>query len=191
MKKLKLFLAALLSTFLLFAYSVNTKANEHKEKVLSTNINTTTFIRDASFSCILDGKKFTGSGTDENINAAFHLKGEDKGQIFFRLSDLKEPGEKLMFQVAGKKGSTTFKATPNFSCIGYITKGYINYLDNPITVTITEINAGRVSGTFSGKYTLSEGFSDSNAQKTIEVTDGKFDIPFSTSADWKKLYNAE
>ena len=146
---------------------------------------------DASFSCMLDGKKFSGSGTDENINAAFHLKGDDKGQIFFRLSDLKKPEEKLMFQVIGKKGSTTFRVTPNFSYMGYITKGYINYLDNPITVTITEINAYRVSGTFSGKYTLSEGSGDSSAKKTIEVIEGKFDIPFSISADWKKLYNAE
>ncbi len=187
MQTLKIFLAGVLSTYLLFAYSVNTKVNDHKENVL----NETTFIRNASFSCMLDGKEFSGSGTDENINAAFHLKGDDKGQIFFRLSDLNEPGEKLMFEAPGKKGSTTLSATPTFGYIGYITKDYINYLDNPLTVTITSINASRVSGTFSGKYTLSEGSSDSNAKKTIIVTEGKFDIPFSTSADWKKFYNAE
>ena len=189
MQTLKIFFAAILSTYLLFTYSLNSTAKANKEKVLSSFINTTNFVRDASFSCILDGKKYAGNGTDENINAAFHLKGDDKGQIFFRLSELKKPEEKLMFEVQGKKGSTTFSVTPTFSSIGYIAKGYVNYLDNPITVTITEINADRVSGTFSGKYTLSEGFS--NAKKTIEVTDGKFDIPFSNSADWKKLYNAE
>jgi hypothetical protein len=140
---------------------------------------------------MLDGKEFSGTGTDQNINAAFHLTGENKSQIMIRLSRLDNPEEKLMFQVAAKEGSTTFNVTPTYSYIGYITKGYINYLDNPLTVTITSLTATRVSGTFSGTYTLSKGSGDSNAKQTIEVTDGKFNIPFSASANWKKMYNAE
>jgi len=180
-------------SFLFFSCNNKSSAGNRGKDTVSDNGGTSgaSSNGDASFSCMLDGKEFSGSGTDENINAAFHLKGDDKGQIFFRLSDLKEPGEKLMFEVPGKKGSTTLSATSTFSYIGYITKGYINYLDNPLTVTITSINAARVSGTFSGKYTLSEGSGDSKAKETIAVTEGKFDIPFSTSADWKKLYNAE
>jgi hypothetical protein len=193
MKQLKTLTVLIFSlSFLFFSCNNKSSAGNRGKDSVSDNGGTSgaSSNGDASFSCMLDGKEFSGSGTDENINAAFHLKGDDKGQIFFRLSDLKEPGEKLMFQVPGKEGSTTFSVTPTFSYMGYITKGYINYLDNPLTVTITSLNAARVKGTFSGKYTISEGFIDTNAKKTIEVTDGKFDIPFSASADWKKFYNA-
>ena len=146
---------------------------------------------DASFSCIIDGKKFSGKGTDQNINAAFHLTGNNKGQIFFRLSDMNNDGDKLMFQVPAKEGSTTINVTPAHSYGGYVTGDFANYIDDPVTVTINSISSSGVSGTFSGKYTLQKGSGNSNSKQTIEVTDGKFNIPFSTSAQWKQLYNAE
>ena len=146
---------------------------------------------DASFSCILDGKEVSGKTTDQNINAAFHLTGDNKGQIFFRLSNMNDIGNKLMFQVPAKEGSTTVNDTPDYSYEGYITSDFVTYIDDPITVTINSISSSRVSGTFSGKYTIQEGTGISSSKQTIEVTDGKFDIPFSTSADWKKVYNAE
>lgn len=146
---------------------------------------------DASFSCILDGKKISGKGTDQNINAAFHLTGDDKGQIFFRLSDMSNTGDKLQFQVPAKTGATIFSVSPTYSYEGYTASDFTTYLDDPLTVTITSITATSISGTFFGKYTLSKGSGNSNSKQSIEVTDGKFDIPFSTSADWKKLYHAE
>ena len=146
---------------------------------------------DAGFSCVLDGKEFSGKGTDQNINAAFHLTGDDKGQIFFRLSDMNNIGVKLMFQVQGKVGSTTFNFTPTYSYGGYITSDFATYIDDPVTVTINSISSSGVSGTFSGKYTLQKGTGNSNSKQTIEVKDGKFNIPFSTSAQWKQLYHAE
>lgn len=146
---------------------------------------------DGGFSCKLDGKEFSGKGTDQNINAAFHLTGDDKGQIFFRLSNMDNIGDKLMFQVPGKVGSTTFTVSPTYSYEGYTTADFSNYIDDPVTVTITSISSTRVSGTFSGKYTLQKGSGSNNSKQTIQVTDGKFDIPFSTSAQWKKLYHAE
>lgn len=193
MNDIKLITLIFSSAILFVACSGNSAANSSKD---STSVNTSTSNTsasdgDASFSCMLNGKKFSVSGTDQNANAAFHLAGTNKGQIFFRFSDLNNPEEKLNFQVPGKEGATTFNVTPTYSYIGYITKDNINYLDNPLTVTITSLTATRISGTFSGTYTLSKGSADSNAKQTIEVTDGKFDIPFSTSADWKKLYNAE
>jgi hypothetical protein len=196
MNQIKKLLVITFSAFsLLYSCSGNTNSNALKDNTSSSTSSTENSSANsngnASFSCMLDGKEFSGSGTDQNINAAFHLKGDDKGQIFFRFSDLNNPEEKLNFQVAAKEGSTTFNVTPTYSYMGYTTKGYINYLDNPLTVTITSLTATRVSGTFSGTYILSKGSADSNAKQTIEVTDGKFDIPFSASADWKKMYNAE
>jgi hypothetical protein len=155
--------------------------------IATTSISTS----DASFSCKLDGKEFSGKGTDQNINAAFHLTGNNKGQIFFRLSDMNNNGDKLMFQVPAKEGSTTIKVTPVYSYGGYVTGDFANYIDDPVTVTINSISSSGVSGTFSGKYTLQKGSGNSNSKQTIEVTDGKFNIPFSTSAQWKQLYNAE
>ena len=160
-------------------------------KSTSTPTSSTATDDDASFSCILDGKEVSGKGTDQNINAAFHLKGDDKGQIFFRLSDMNNTGDKLNFQVPAKTGPTTFNVTPTYGYGGYSTSDFANYIDDPITVTITSISSARVAGTFSGKYTLQKGSGNSNSKQTIEVTDGKFDIPFSTSADWKKMYHAE
>ena len=187
----KLILIVLIPLSLFCSYNANGNSNTLKGTTSGIFSGPYATGDDASFSCMLDGKKFSGSGTDQNINAAFHLKGDQKGQIFIRFSDLNNPEEKLNFQVAAKEGSTTINVTPTYSYIGYVTKGYINYFDNPLTVTITSLTAARVSGTFSGTYTLSKGSAGSNAKQTIEVTAGKFDIPFSTSADWKKMYNAE
>jgi hypothetical protein len=193
MKYFKLVASIFLSAMLFVACSDNSAENANNDSAPDNTAtsNTSASSGNASFSCMLDGKEFSGTGTDQNINAAFHLTGENKSQIMIRLSRLDNPEEKLMFQVAAKEGSTTFNVTPTYSYIGYITKGYINYLDNPLTVTITSLTATRVSGTFSGTYTLSKGSGDSNAKQTIEVTDGKFNIPFSASANWKKMYNAE
>jgi hypothetical protein len=155
--------------------------------IATTSISTS----DASFSCKLDGKEFSGKGTDQNINAAFHLTGNNKGQIFFRLSDMNNIGDKMMFQVPAKEGSTTFKVTSTYSYGGYITSDFATYIDNPLTVTINSISSSGVSGTFSGKYTLQKGSGNSNSKQTIEVTEGRFNIPFSTSAQWKQLYHAE
>lgn len=187
MKQQNLYFLLLLPALSIISCTNNSQENKSKDDMVANSTSTD----DASFSCMLDGKEFSGKGTDQNINAAFHLTGENKGQIMIRLSPLDNPGEKLMFQVAAKEGPTTFNVTPTFSYWGYISKGYINYLDNPLTITITSLTATRVSGTFSGTYTLSEGSANSNAKQTIEVTDGKFDIPFSTSAQWKQLYHAE
>jgi hypothetical protein len=50
---------------------------------------------------------------------------------------------------------------------------YKNYYAEDVTVTITEINATHVAGTFSGKY-----YSGGNNPVPMEVTDGKFDLRF-------------
>ncbi|MEP7144970.1 MAG: hypothetical protein ABI707_18945 [Ferruginibacter sp.] len=181
----------ILLIFLLTGCFGNSQKNVTKENNSSAIDAQTISTNDARFSCMLDNKEFSGTGTDQNINAAFHLTGDNKGQVFFRCSKLDKPEEKLMFQVAANQGSTTFSVTATHSRVGYITNGYVNYLDDPLTVTITSLSAARISGTFSGKYTLDKGSGNTNAKQTIVVTDGKFDIPFSTSAQWKKLYNAE
>ena len=191
MKPLNAFL--LLSLIVLEAASCNgsTTGKETKDPNATVLSDTSGAMDDASFSCIVNGKAVSGKGTDQNINAAFHLTGDDKGQIAFRLSDMNNIGDKFMFQVPAKTGSTTFTVSPTYSYAGYTSSDLASYIDDPVTVTITSITASGVSGTFSGKYTLSKGTGDSNSKQTVEVTGGKFNIPFSTSAEWKQLYHAE
>lgn len=169
------------------------KESNTKDATVGSDAATFTSTSNASFSCKLDGKVFSESGSTGNINAAFHLKDDDKkGQIFFMLADVNDPSQKLNFEIPGKTGITTIQnSPPHYSYEGLVLKGFATYIDDPIAVNVTSITPSRVSGTFSGKYTLQKDSSNSSSKQTIEVTDGKFDIPFSTSADWKKLYNAE
>lgn len=191
MRHVNIFSAIFLPAIIFVSCSGSSATNLTADSVATASANTTSSGTDASFSCMLDGKEFSGKGTDQNFNAAFHLTGDDKGQIFFKLSDINNIGNKLMFQVAAKEGSTTFSVSPTYSYGGYTTSDFTNYIDDPVTVVITSISASRVSGTFSGKYTLQKGSGNASSKQTIQVIDGKFDIPFSTSADWKQLYHAE
>ncbi|MFI5186167.1 MAG: hypothetical protein ACHQF0_05550 [Chitinophagales bacterium] len=191
MKYLNSFTVIFLSAIIFISCSGSSATNTTADSAATASANTTSSDPDASFSCMLDGKEFSGKGTDQNINAAFHLTGDNKGQIFFRLSNMDDPGNKLMFQVAAKTGSTTFSISPTYSYGGYTTADFATYIDDPITVTITSISSTRVTGAFSGKYTLQKGSGNNSSKQTIEVTDGKFDIPFSTSAEWKQMYHAE
>jgi hypothetical protein len=141
---------------------------------------------DASFSATIDGRVYASTCTDQNTNAAFRLKGTEK-HIFFKLADKDDPSERLNFEVPAQQGSTT--VDPAIGYNGYI-KGFVTYLDDAVTINITSISATRVSGTFSGRYKAQKG-SPANAPSIIQITDGKFDIPFSTSAQWKKFNQAE
>jgi hypothetical protein len=144
----------------------------------------------ASFSAVIDGTKFSsGTGTD-NLNAAFIVNEDGQKKLFFMLADPDNPVQKLNFDLPYKAGATTITILPKFSFEGYVTKDWTVYVDDGLTVNITTLGATRLSGTFSGKYRL-ENVNTPNAKVSLQVTDGKFDIPFSTSAQWKKVYHAE
>jgi hypothetical protein len=144
----------------------------------------------ASFSAIVDGVRFSSSTGTDNLNAAFRIKDDNGVKIFFMLADPDNPVQKLNFELPDKEGSATISILPKYSFEGYVTKDWIPYLDDGVTVNVTSVSTTRVSGTFSGTYQLEKGKSPT-AKPTIQVTDGKFDIPFSTSASWKKMYHAE
>ncbi len=61
--------------------------------------------------------------------------------------------------------------------ISNINKGHTAiYNSDSFTINITSLSASRVSGTFTGKFSLNGNINDTD-KKEIEVTDGKFDIP--------------
>jgi hypothetical protein len=146
----------------------------------------------ASFSAIVDGTKFSSNTGTDNLNAAFHIKG-DNGIVttFFMLADPENPVQKLNFELPEKTGSTTIRILPKYSFEGYVTGQWTAYLDDGVTVNVTTYTATRIAGTFSGSYKLENPKGFPNAKPEIQITDGKFDIPFSTSASWKKVYHAQ
>ena len=134
---------------------------------------------DASFSCTIDGKIFSGKGTDQIVNAAsVHAP----GIMYFGLSptysgeigaDLRAGG--MGFEVPDK-GTTVIRGeeNPDYS-IAYNLPNDPTHTYRCKEMTLTISSSGtRVSGIFSG--TLIE----PKTGRDIPVRDGKFDLPYST-----------
>jgi hypothetical protein len=143
----------------------------------------------ASFSATIDGTQFSSDKGTDNLNAAFSITADGQQRLFFMLADPDNPVRKLNFDIPDKEGPTTISILPKYSFEGYVTKDWVVYVDDGLTVNITSRSATRLSGTFSGNYRL-ENEKTPNNKVSLQVTDGKFDIPFSTSAQWKKMYHA-
>lgn len=180
MQYLKLASAVFVVSCLLTACSGTGTASVNKDsKPDSTATTGESSGGDASFSCKIDGKDYSGKGTDQIVNAAtVHAP----GIIYFSLSsnfsgdlsaDLRAGG--FGFEVPDK-GTTVIRGVedPRYS-VGYnlANDPKNTYRCKEITVTINSSDT-RVTGTFSG--TLIEPKTD----KEVAVTDGKFDIPYSS-----------
>ncbi|HEY2720550.1 MAG TPA: hypothetical protein VGI82_02425, partial [Chitinophagaceae bacterium] len=109
-------------------------------------------------------------------------------ELLFYLSDPKGTNSQgmhsLRFSVPDKAGTSSFGPEENGWGIEVdikIDKDHrATYFSDSFTINITSLSGTRVAGTFSGKFKLREGASDADYKKEIDVTDGKFDIPFST-----------
>ncbi|MGH2563421.1 MAG: hypothetical protein ACRDE8_01695 [Ginsengibacter sp.] len=103
--------------------------------------------------------------------------------MFELYSDLKgNNGYFFRFSVPDKTGSFTkniHNGQPFDITIELIGNNAKGYSAQSVTVNISSITASRLTGTFAGKFIISED-SDRETRKEITVTDGKFDIPFST-----------
>ena len=182
MQQLKLFSLLILSACLFSACSGNADGkNNPGVSVPSAKSTTANSTGDASFSCKIDGKSFSGNGTDQIINAAsVHAP----GIIYFTLSskftgdvgaDLRGGG--FGFEVPDKGTTIVRDVEESDYSVGYTLPGsspLVNYRCKEMTVTITSSGGTRVSGTFSG--TMIEPKTD----REVPVTDGKFDIPYSS-----------
>ena len=149
MKKLKQ-LSVIILLFHLFSCNNFSSASVNQAQAATASAAAATG-GDARFSCMLDGKPFSESGSNGNINAAFGLKDDDKkGHIFFMLADVNDPSQKLSFELPGKTGTTTIQnLPPHFSFEGLVLKGLVTYIDDPVTVNVTSITPSRIAGTFS------------------------------------------
>ena len=182
MKRLKLFSSIFIVACLLLSCNgnqneANVKDSNSPSKVQSAENNTANSTGDASFSCKIDGKVFSGKGTDGFANAAFATTPDITNFVLMPVVAGQEGvAAQFAFHVANK-GTTTVHGTENSN---YSVKySPANSLDNDyqskeITVTITSSGGSRFTGTFSG--TLIEPKTD----REVPVTDGKFDIPYSS-----------
>ncbi len=181
MKQIKKILLITLSvSSLLYSCSGNSNASINND---STSSSTEDLPENstgaASFSCKIDGKDFLGNGSDNLSNAAFKT---NPGIINFTLVkiDKTQKGipEQFSFTVADH-GTTTMhnsNSTDNGSFSAkYSPRDYNDAFGfSEVTVNITSSDASGIKGTFSGTLF------DPQNKKEIPVTDGKFDLPWSS-----------
>ena len=150
----------------------------------------------ATWSATIDGQAVTGAGSDglQQRNAAYQVPGSaNEKTLLFYLFDTKNGADdakfthSMRFYLPYKEGARHIdRSSPDHGRYG-ITVNLVpddnhayRYSEAGIDVTITAIAASHVTGTFSGKFSVSP--DSPNAPKSeITVTDGKFDIPMATS----------
>ena len=191
MNKIKVFAAIIIPlSLLLFACNSN-KNNTNVGKEITAD-NTTAITSsspgDAVFSYNLDGTKISGGDVDAVLmsNVAAVTQAGSGNKVSFFLNDVytddKETfSHSLRFAIPGKTGTVALTADDNnFSVQLFLATGvdakYIIYANESFSVTVTNISATSVSGTFSGKVKLAEG-QTATGKNELTITDGKFDIP--------------
>jgi hypothetical protein len=144
-----------------------------------------TYSGDNLFSYTFNGRKVTirdlmHDGDGKNWMALFlnHVT-NDAGMVSIEITN-QLSSEVFKITVPNNGTTKVSHYTPSLSNFGdkkttmaEFMSHYKNYYGEDVTVTITEINATHVAGTFSGKY-----LSGGNKPVPVEVTDGKFDLRF-------------
>lgn len=187
MKRVKYFSTIVLTAFLFASCNSNSNngsGNSGNRESASSKSSPT----HGSFSATIDGEAITGGAIDDLQlqNTAFLYPTADnsgKRLLFFLYSDKKgNMAYSFRFSVPDKTGAFTkkdrddqpFDITLNF-------QGGDNsrYGAEDVTVNIISVNDKNVTGSFSGKFLLGVD-TPNGTKKELTVTDGKFDIPFST-----------
>ena len=141
----------------------------------------------ATFSALIDGEPVSGGAIDgmQQQNAAHTIPAGDNkpAYLIFYLFDSKVPDDpnfkhSFRLYVPKQLGSASD---------GHLTLNIIldadhvaRYSTSTPSITISNLSATRVSGTFSGKMTVSPDTPNVPKQQ-VNVTEGKFDIPMATS----------
>ena len=147
-----------------------------------------------SFSVVIDGETVSGKGTDELQlrNTAFIYPAQDNHDkyILFDLNSDKQGDDFYGFRIytPDKEGAFTMAEGKKngYRCsvrLDYNLRSKDNfavYTGDSVTVTIDKISSTGISGSFSGSCGLSDLTRSKQYKMRIQVTDGKFEIPFST-----------
>lgn len=149
---------------------------------------------DADFSAVIDGQAITGKGIDglQLLNTAFIYPTKDNSSkyILFDLMSLKQGDDFYTFRVYcpdkegaftvedAKKNGYRYSVRMDFNLRSK--DNFAIYTGDLVTVTIQSLSSSRITGTFSGDFKLSNDSRSKPYKTPISVTNGKFDIPFST-----------
>jgi hypothetical protein len=148
----------------------------------------------ASWSANIDGQDVTGKGVDglQLLNTAFiyPAQGDKDKYILFDLHSVKTGDDfcGFRFYCPDKEGDFAVEdAKKNgYRCsvrLGFDFKSVDNfgiYYADSVKVVIGSISSTSMSGTFSGEFKLSDLSRSKPYKNRVLVTNGKFDIPFST-----------
>lgn len=142
----------------------------------------------ATFSALIDGEPVSGGAIDDlqQQNAAYSVPGSDgqSAYLLFYLFDAKVPNDphfshsfrlylpKQVGTASNAHLTVNIILDPDHSA---------RYSNSSPSITITSLTDTRVSGTFSGKMTVSPD-TPNVPKQVVTVSDGKFDIPMATSS---------
>ena len=205
MKQKKLFFTVVIIflSILFFSCNRNNNANAAKENnanntTASADASSASSTGDANFSCNINGASITGNGVDEMQlrNSAFLYP---ENTVLFDLVSTKngedqKPDYSVRIKCPAKTGTYTHvgdiefaQATMPALYVDHLTGNFEKYLvcgvgasnsnKDTAIVTITSISNTRITGTFSASM-RNENTPD--GENKVIVTNGKFDIPFST-----------
>jgi hypothetical protein len=148
----------------------------------------------ASFSATIDGQAVAGKGTNELqlTNTAFVYPAQganDKYLLFDLLSDKKgDDFYGFRFYSPDKEGAFTVENAKKdgYRCsvrLDFNLKSVDNfafYMGDSVTVVIRTVSSTGISGTFAGEFKLSDLSRSKPYKNKVSVTNGEFNIPFST-----------
>ena len=178
MQRLKLFFVIIFSACLLFACSSNSSTSAGKD---STS-NATTGNSDGGLSNVNGSFSYTIDGNKTDVKSLYINKVTNitDGRIKIEITN-SFTSEVFNFSIANTGATTVLHSSPSLSNFTdnksnearYMSSKLKNYYGDSVVVTITDINATRVAGTFSGKYLSSD-----KPPVALEITGGSFDLPF-------------
>lgn len=149
---------------------------------------------DASFSVSIDGTPVSG-GTIDDLqlqNTAFIYPPQNNGPqtVLFYLFSTKKGDDfySFRFSLPDKEGEyhpayNGYSETHASVVLDFNLRSadnFARYNEDSVTVIVDKITSTRISGTFSGILRLSSDTRSKPYKEKVIVSDGKFDIPFST-----------
>jgi hypothetical protein len=130
----------------------------------------------SSFSAVVDGKNISGPAK----NGASPVSLEQNSTIdgfSFEMGSMSGAGPGFQF-VINNSGTTELRNGKIITVCNYRSPEGVLYIDDSATVTITSGSSTHVSGTFSGRWKNAHyGKTPADAPETLQITDGKFDLP--------------
>ncbi len=176
-------------TFLSCSGNQNASAVKGDANIVSSNNATTEIV--THFSCKVNGVAVSGSGTDEmqlhnTVNANTMEDGSKQLKMLLFTSEYAKntkTGYSFLIRCPDETGSFSKMGNSDHRIKVYLhmdVGGGPQFYEDSISVTIISLSATRVTGTFSGKL-ISDTYTSDHKRMQAVITDGVFDVPFSTS----------